>query len=105
MFNFDDLFGESGMSGGSGHDDCPVLPMILSTIMLPKPFGMMWDDEIITEFLKARGYKILSIKEDGDEFDVAVKSDDPVIPEEPNIVTTFEKELQRSIINILLKNG
>lgn len=101
MFDFNDFFKEN-----NEHEDCPVMPMILSAVMMPKPFGMMWDDEVITNFLTSRGYKILKVTgEEGNEFDVAVKRDDPTIPEEPNIISVFERELQGLFLNFLIKNS
>ena len=101
MFDFEDLFDEEG------HEDCPVIPMVMSAVMMPKPFGMMWDDEVIRNFLDSRGYKILKVQaEDGEsEFDVAVKRGESTIPDEPNIIAVFEKELQGLFLNFLIKNG
>lgn len=31
MFDFDDLFDREG------HEDCPVMPMVMSAMMMPKP--------------------------------------------------------------------
>ena len=102
IFEFSDLFSESG----GEHEDCPIMPMVMSALMMPKPFGMMWDDDVIRNFLTSRDYKILKVqRDDGTEFDVAVKRDESTSPDEPNIIAVLERELQHLFLNFLVKNS
>ena len=110
FFDFDDLFKQEGGGGrrneNEDHESCPVMPMIMSALMMPRPFGMMWDDEVIEKFLDSRGYKILDVTDEtGENIHVAVKKDDPIIPDEPNIIAVFEKEVQGLFLNFLIKYG
>lgn len=104
LFDFNDLFKQSG---GKNHEDsCPILPMLAATMMMPKPFGMTWDDEVINKFLVQRGYIFITVTDDSDnEFEVVVKKEDPIIPKEPNVIVVFERELQKLFIDFLLKNS
>lgn len=103
MFDFEDFF----ENGGEGHEDCPVMPMVAAAMMMPKPFGMMWDDDVIRNFLESRDYKILKVQgeEDDREFEVAVKRGESTIPDEPNIIAVFERELQDLFLKFLIKNS
>lgn len=105
LFDFSDLFKQEGKNNFD--ENCPILPMLAASMLIPKPFGMTWEDDVIREFLESRGYIFLvSTSEDGEEeFDVVVKKEDPAIPTEPNIIPVFEKELQRVFISFLLKNS
>lgn len=87
---------------------CPYTEMMMSAILCGKPFGMLWPEDTMIDFLKKRNYKIVKRHdEDKDkDFNVAVKSGDLKIEEEfSNINKVFETEIQTIIINWLLKNG
>lgn len=102
IFNFEDLFKGSGGLSGPSMLQATLIPFLL----MPKPFGMVWEDDLITGFLVKRGYKILRVPgENGEvgEITVAVKEDDSTIPEESNIIPVFERELQDLILKALLK--
>ena len=46
----------------SEEEDCPYMSLMASIALNDKPFGILWPKDKIQEFLKARGYKILSRK-------------------------------------------
>lgn len=106
----DDLFGSFRSKGFDNDEDCPVMMPMLSMMamaMAPKPLGMAWDDEPIEEFLKYKGYRIVELKNsDGEDICVAVKKDADSIPDEEttNVISVFSHEMQKSIINFLIKN-
>ena len=90
---------------GDEVESCAMADMIMSLSLMPKPFGMTWSNKQMTDFLKARGYKILTrFDEDtDDEYDVAVKKDADCIPENCNIISTFAEEIQTILLKWLLK--
>lgn len=125
LFDFNDLFSSGGNGGGSdpndslpptdlgglsrllGEENCPLIPMIMATLMLPRPLGMTWsNDDAITKFLKFRGYRIVTLVNDMDEeIHVAVKADSDSIPDlqNSNVLDVFNSEIQDAIISILIK--
>lgn len=102
LFDFNDLFKQNK----DHEENCPILPMLAASMMLPKPFGMTWDDEVINKFLTQKGFIFITVTDDdNNEFEVVVKKEDSVIPKEPNVITVFERELQKTFIDFLLKNS
>lgn len=82
---------------------CPVFDILMSS---SKPFGMIWEDDKMMDFLKKRGYSILKRTDDnGDTYEVAIKNGEKTIPDYDNICETFEDEVQDILINWLLKIG
>lgn len=87
----------------SDEEPCPFIDLVCSMLGINKPFGFMWEEEKMIEFLKERGYKILERKtNDGTKYKVAGKS---YIPEEEvsNIANVFSSEIQDIILKWLLK--
>lgn len=88
-------------------EDCPYLNILASIAMNDKPFGFLWPKDKVKEFLKERGYKILSRKnkDTGEEYEVAVKSDSGSIPNDghENIKETFDSEIQDIILKWVLR--
>jgi hypothetical protein len=88
-------------------DGCPYSDIMMSAILCPKPFGMIWPEEMMIKLLKKKGYKILT-RHDGElekDYKVAVKPGDPVISGNgySNLQNKFEEEVQNIIMNWLLK--
>lgn len=88
-------------------EDCPYLNILASIAMNDKPFGFLWPKDKVKEFLKERGYKILSRKnkDTGEGYEVAVKSDSGSIPNDghENIKETFDSEIQDIILKWVLR--
>lgn len=88
-------------------DFCPMTEILLSAIMIDRPFGIIWKDEIIEKFLMKRGYKIITRHSDvtGSDYRVAFKTSDSCIPETDvdNLRSVFNDEVQEILSNWLLK--
>lgn len=114
--NFDPL-GDSqiplgGDNSGEWSDDeeeenCPYAEALTSMAFLPKPFGVVWPKEKIEKFLRGRGYKIIERfdEEEEEEYTVAIKPGQKKIPDESNLLSVFEDELQEILIAWLLRLG
>lgn len=57
------------------------------------------------DFLKSLGYKIKERTRQGQDFLVVLKPGERKLPNECNIDTVFQEEVENSILNILLKYG
>ncbi len=88
----------------SNEEDCPMIDTILSAIFVSRPLGLIWDEDIIVDFLKAKGYKILErVDEDGETYLVPVKSESKYIPDSRNSLRkVFDREIQVALIKWLL---
>lgn len=75
---------------------CPFVDDMIGAILFPKPFGLHWDDEIIAEFLKKLGYKIIGKT-------IAIKPGDKDVPEYDNLMEVFNNEAQKIMTKWLLK--
>ena len=97
---------EFGGGDGEGSGMCPEVENILPILFTPKPFGLFWKKEKMVRFLKNRGWKVAERFDDDEKvyYQVAYKAGDRNLPEEDNIIDTFEEEVQDSIIE-LLTNG
>lgn len=88
-------------------EDCPIIGAVLGAMLSSKPFGLTWDDENISKFLKQRGYKILTRhdEENDRDYKVAVKPGESKISSDgfSNLRDIFDRELQEIILNWLIK--
>lgn len=88
-------------------ENCPYMDILAAMILTNKPFGIMWTNEKMVEFLKARRYRIVSKKEanGGEEYLVAAKVSDSSIPDvdHSNIKEVFDFEVMDIISKWLLK--
>ena len=80
-----------------------------SLIYLDKPFGISWDLELVKDFLEKKGYKvIIRLDRVGDPYYSVFnpdREDNDCIPDEQNIMDIFSFEVQKSLLNWLLKIG
>lgn len=85
-------------------DECPLAKnAVMSLAGLPKPFGLPWKRDKIIEFLEKKGYDIIERETDMREtYFVAVKPGEDYIPQEDNLLSTFQDEIQDILINWLL---
>ena len=90
----------------NNEEDCPMINTILSAIFMSRPLGLIWDEDIIVDFLKEKGYKILErVDENGDTYLVPVKIGSKYIPDSRNSLRkVFDREIQVTLIKWLL-NG
>lgn len=88
--------------------DCPLTDLVISNMMMSKPFGMHWDYDKMKEFLVKLGYKIITRYSNRREveYEVAIKPNSSFIPEDDfsNIKEMFDLEVQDIMIGWLLKN-
>lgn len=75
---------------------CPLADDVISAVFFPKPFGLAWDGDVMCNFLKKLGYKII----DGS---IAIKPGEKDVPEKSNLIETFNTEVQRIMTKWLLK--
>ncbi len=85
----------------------PLLGVALGAVLSSKPFGLSWDDEHISSFLKQRGYKILTRhdEENDRDYKVAVKPGESKVASDgfSNLGEVFNNELQDIILSWILK--
>lgn len=118
--NDDDLRNEikKAMSEGDYEDEeydienegCEYAGMLSELVLMPKPFGMTWGREQMEDFLKKRGYKIISRYSEarGSNYPYVLREDDDLIPKndgKSNIVEVFSDEIRDIILSWLLKIG
>lgn len=77
-------------------DLCPFADEVISAVFWPKPFGLAWKDEVMSNFLKKLGYKII-------DSSVAVRPGEKDVPERNNLVEVFNDEVQTILAKWLLK--
>jgi hypothetical protein len=113
--NFDDF---SGFEEENDGDDifeadedflepgCPFSKTILAATLCGKPFGMMWDRDIMRDFLKKRGYLIIDRvnPETNESYEVAVLPGDSAMSNlgVSNFGSVFELEIQKILSKWLL---
>ena len=89
---------------------CPSVEMFAGLILSDKPFGFIWKRDLMIDWLRKIGYKIIE-KPNPDPrlsdipIQVAVHKDNDKMPDlnESNIDEVFCKEVQNTILNWLLK--
>lgn len=83
-----------------GSSPCEVYDAVMSAIFLSRPLGILWDDDIIEEYLKFRKYKIVErTDDDGEVYTVPVKVGSKIIPERRDALRrTFDREVQETLL-------
>lgn len=111
---FDEFYGDEDPDG---EDDDPIDPedfchmsgIFFELMKMPKPLGFIMPQEKMEDFLKARGYKIISRFSDNrnEEYNVAIKPGSSYIPENDysNVREVFDGEVQDILLKWLLKVG
>lgn len=87
-------------------DSCPYFDIIMHTVLLSRPFGILWDNDKMENFLKKRGYKIIEKHfsdpdRKSETYKIAIKSGSIKMPtdEVSNIREVFDSELQDVILS------
>ena len=106
--NEDYIFGSGDNEELDGFDEdgpCDVYNAVMGAIFISRPFGILWDDDLIEEFLVYKGYKIIPrTDEDGDIYYVPVKKESKLIPDSKSSMRqVFDREVQKSILKWLKK--
>ena len=108
--NKDYIFGSDGedeFDGFEEEDDgpCDVYNAVMGAIFISRPFGILWDEDLIEEFLVYKGYKIIPrTDEEGEIYYVPVKKESKLIPDSKSSMRqVFDREVQKSILKWLKK--
>lgn len=88
-------------------DVCPYFQLLIGGIMSDKPFGIVWSEDNIKDFLRQKGYKIITrySKEKDREYTIAIEPDSEYLPdngEYSNIRDVFSNEVQKLLTKWLL---
>ena len=77
---------------------------LLSAIFISRPLGILWDDDLIEEFLESLGYKIVErVDEDGEPYTVPVKPGSKLIPDrKDSLRRVFDREVQKTLLKWLI---
>ena len=106
--NDDLIFGpdnEDELNGFEEDGPCDVYNAVMGAIFISRPFGILWDDDLIEEFLVHKGYKIIPrTDEEGEIYYVPVKKESKLIPDSKNTMRkVFDREVQQTILKWLKK--
>ena len=82
---------------------CDVYEAVMGAIFLSRPLGIMWDEDLIEEFLESRDYKIVErTDKDGEVYTVPVKAGSKIIPDRRDTLRrVFDREIQEALITWL----
>lgn len=88
-------------------DVCPYFQLLIGGVMADKPFGIVWSEDNIKDFLKQKGYKVITrySKEKDREYTIAIEPDSEYLPdngEYSNIRDVFSNEVQKLLTKWLL---
>lgn len=85
--------------------ECPMVEHIMDRMLgMDAAIVLSPDQDLINDFLKELGYKILQrINEDGEEYWVAFKENDEEIPDWDNTLMIAKRELWKTVFNWILK--
>lgn len=81
---------------GNDEEMCPYADEVIGAVLFPKPFGFHWNDEVLSNFLKKLGFKIIGGT-------VAIKPGEKDVPDYNNLLEVFNDEAQKIIAKWLLK--
>ena len=84
---------------------CEVYHAVMNAIFLSRPLGILWDDDLIEDFLKSKNYRIVErVDEDGEVYSVPVKPGEKMISERrDSLRRVFDREIQETLIKWLKK--
>ncbi len=99
----DEFFNKGNGEEKEEEGHCDVLEAVLGAIFLSRPLGIIFDEDLIEEFLMSRGYKIVERTDDeGEVYTVPVKSGSKIIPDRrDSLRRIFDREVQESLITWL----
>lgn len=81
-------------------EHCEVFDAVMSAIFLSRPLGILFDEDLIIEFLQSRKYRIVErTDDDGEVYSVPVKVGSKVIPDSKSALRkVFDREVQETLI-------
>lgn len=87
-------------------EDCPYFGILMHSILMPKPFGIIWDEDKMIKFLEKRGYKILERhyldrdrRSKDSKYKVALKPGTKLTVDHSNIREVFDSEIQDLLLS------
>ena len=92
--------GEENDWDGEEEGGCDVYDAVMSAIFLSRPLGILFDDDLIEDYLKFRNYKIVErTDDDGEVYTVPVKVGSKIIPDRrDSLRRTFDREVQETLL-------
>lgn len=79
---------------------CDVYEAVMKAIFISKPLGIIFDNDLIEDFLVGRGYKIVErTDDDGEIYTVPVKVGSKIIPDRrDSLRRVFDREIQEVLM-------
>jgi len=92
--------GEENDWDGEEEGGCDVYDAVMSAIFLSRPLGLIFDDDLIEDYLKFRDYKIVErTDDDGEVYTVPVKVGSKIIPDRrDSLRRVFDREVQETLL-------
>ena len=92
--------GEENDWDGEEEGGCDVYDAVMSAIFLSRPLGILFDEDLIEDYLTSRGYKIVErTDDDGEVYTVPVKVGSKIIPDRrDSLRRTFDREVQEALL-------
>ena len=92
--------GEENDWNGEEEGGCDVYDAVMSAIFLSRPLGILWDDDLVEDYLRFRKYKIVErTDDDGEVYTVPVKVGSKIIPDRrDSLRRTFDREVQETLL-------
>jgi hypothetical protein len=97
-----DWFSNNESYNENEDDGCEFANDILCSIEASRPFGIIWDVDKMKEFLEKRGYNVVPLDTDPEDY-IVYKDTDDLIPDLPNIDEVFASEIQSILLKWLIK--
>lgn len=106
------VINDSPLDSGDEGDACPFVDSMMEVMLSDRPFNINWDMDKIEDFLKKRGYSVISNKpKRGRSFKVAYNEDKGISEKDAkellvgNLSSVFSNEIQDILLKWLLKIG
>jgi hypothetical protein len=92
--------GEENDWAGEEEGGCDVYDAVMSAIFLSRRLGILFDEDLIEDYLTCRGYKIVErTDDDGEVYTVPVKVGSKIIPDRrDSLRRTFDREVQEALL-------
>ena len=85
---------------GEEEGGCDVYDAVMSAIFLSRPLGILFDEDLIEDYLRFRNYKIVErTDDDGEVYTVPVKAGSKIIPDRrDSLRRVFDREVQETLL-------
>ena len=91
---------EEELEIGDSDNYCDVYDAVMGAIFMSRPLGILWEEDLIEDFLKSRSYKIVErTDDDGEVYTVPVKVGSKIIPDrKDSLRRVFDREVQETLL-------